>query len=57
MKTLDKHRTEIPTNSKNRILVKIMFRWYDLWVGMFIDKSKKRIYIFPIPMLGIMVQF
>lgn len=34
-----------------------MFAWYDFWIGLFYDKSKNRLYIFPIPMFGFMVQF
>ena len=37
--------------------VKLIFAWYDLWVGVFIDKKKKCIYIFPIPMFGVVIQY
>lgn len=30
-----------------------LFRWYDLWIGLFFDLTNKRIYFFPIPMFGI----
>lgn len=33
--------------------IKIIFKWYDLWVGFFIDKGKRTIYFFPIPMVGL----
>lgn len=33
--------------------VKLIFAWYDFWVGLFWDKKKKILYFFPIPMLGI----
>jgi hypothetical protein len=29
--------------------------WYDLWVGAFYDRKKRRLYIFPVPCLGIWV--
>jgi len=32
-----------------------MFAWYDLWVGVFIDRPKGRIYIFPLPCLGFVI--
>lgn len=36
---------------------KLMFAWYDIWVGFFIDKKKKLIYFFPIPMVGIRFKY
>lgn len=35
--------------------VKFLFAWYDLWVGVFIDKIKWKIYILPVPCLGICI--
>lgn len=37
--------------------IKILFAWYDLWIGIFIDKIKGVIYILPIPTLGVKIQF
>jgi hypothetical protein len=37
--------------------VKLLFAWYDLWVGLFIDKAKGKIYVFPIPMLGLVITY
>lgn len=31
------------------------FRWYDLWIGAFVDVKNRAVYICPIPMLGIKV--
>lgn len=36
--------------------VKPVFAWYDLWVGAFYDKAKRRLYIFPLPMVGLKIQ-
>lgn len=37
--------------------VRIIFAWYDFWVGFFWDKEKRRLYVFPVPCLGILIQF
>ena len=37
--------------------VKLIFAWYDFWIGLFYDQKKKRLYVFPIPMIGIIIQF
>jgi hypothetical protein len=29
-----------------------IFRWYDLWIGLFIDRPNHRLYAFPIPCFG-----
>lgn len=33
------------------------FRWYDLWVGVYIDIDNVVLYICPLPMLGVKVSF
>ena len=30
--------------------VRFIFAWYDFWVGLFYDRSKKCLYVFPVPM-------
>jgi hypothetical protein len=36
--------------------IKPIFAWYDLWVGVFYDRTKRRLYVFPIPMFGFYVE-
>lgn len=37
--------------------VKLLFAWYDLWIGFFWDSKKQWLYFFPIPMFGIIIKF
>jgi hypothetical protein len=39
------------------VSVRPIFAWYDLWVGAFIDRPKRRLYLFPIPCFGLVIQF
>lgn len=32
------------------------FRWYDLWVGAYVDTKGKALYLCPVPMLGVKVE-
>lgn len=29
--------------------------WFDCWIGLFYDVQRKRLYIFPIPMVGLRI--
>lgn len=33
------------------------FRWYDLWIGAYVDTKDKAIYVCPLPMVGIKIQY
>lgn len=37
--------------------IKFIFAWYDFWIGMFWDQNKKRLYILPIPCVGVVLDF
>jgi hypothetical protein len=29
--------------------IKLSFAWYDLWIGLFVDAVKRKIYFCPVP--------
>lgn len=37
--------------------VKPIFAWYDMWIGAFWDGGKRRLYLFPVPCIGLVIQF
>lgn len=37
--------------------VNLIFAWYDIWIGMFWDRYKRKLYILPIPCIGIVLTF
>lgn len=36
---------------------KFLFRWYDLWIGCFINTDNHKIYVFPFPMIGLKIDY
>jgi len=39
------------------MMIRPVCAWYDFWVGLFWDRSKRRLYVLPCPCLGIVIQF
>jgi len=37
--------------------VRLIFAWYDLWVGVFIDRAKRRAYVLLLPCCGIVIDY
>lgn len=37
--------------------VRPIFAWYDLWVGAYWDGKFNRLYVLPLPCVGVVIQF
>lgn len=37
------------------VTVTPIFAWYDLWVGVYIDRTKRTIYVLPLPCIGLKI--
>lgn len=37
--------------------VRPIVAWYDIWIGVFVDTAKRRVYILPLPCIGIIVEW
>lgn len=36
--------------------ITFVFRWYDFYIGAYLDREKKILYVFPVPMLGLKIR-
>jgi hypothetical protein len=34
-----------------------LFAWYDMWVGAYWDRKSRKLYILPLPMIGVVISF
>lgn len=39
------------------VSIKPLFAWYDLWIGIFWDRKSRKLYILPLPCVGVVVTF
>ena len=37
--------------------VRFVFAWYDLWVGAYWDRERRRLYLLPVPCLGLVLEW
>ena len=36
---------------------RLIFAWYDLWIGAYWDRKKRSLYVLPVPCFGIVLEF
>jgi hypothetical protein len=37
--------------------IRPIFAWYDLWIGVYLDTARRRIYVLPLPCLGVVISY
>jgi hypothetical protein len=37
--------------------VNLLFKWFDLWVGVYIDRKNRTVYACPLPCIVVRIQF
>ncbi len=37
--------------------IRPLFAWYDCWVGAYWDRAGRRLYLLPLPMIGVVIEF
>ena len=53
--TEKRRRGKLGTKRQWRIMP--MFAWYDLWIGVYVDRPRRRAYVLPLPCLGFRVEW
>ena len=37
--------------------IRVSFAWYDIWIGVYVDKDRRRVYICPIPTILVRIEY
>ncbi len=40
-----------------RVRIRPVVAWYDLWIGVYIDRKKRRLYVLPLPCIGAVIEW
>jgi hypothetical protein len=51
--TVNMEMTGPAVRDRQHVHWRIFFAWYDIWVGVFIQRKKRRVYFLPLPFCGI----
>jgi hypothetical protein len=46
------YEKEIKSLMRSRMTITPFFRWFDLWVGVYVDVPNRTLYLCPVPMFG-----
>jgi len=36
--------------------IRVVFAWYDFWIGVYYDRDRRRLFVFPVPMVGMCIE-
>ncbi len=46
-----------PLSTPQGLSVRPFFRWFDLWIGLYIDTANRAVYFCPLPMIGLRITY
>jgi hypothetical protein len=39
------------------VKIRLLFAWYDLWIGAYWDRKNRTLYVLPLPCIGVVIEF
>jgi hypothetical protein len=39
------------------VKIRPVLAWFDFWVGVYVDREKRRVYVLPLPCIGIRIEW
>lgn len=37
--------------------IRPLLAWYDLWIGVYVDRVNRRVYVLPLPCIGVVIEW